>query len=171
MSMRVIATLDDLFLDELSDIHDAERRFLVGQRAMLRRATAPALRALIEAHIAESEGQIAAVKEAFEALDAAPRRIRCNAAEGLLDAAYRTMKGVKGNPQVVDCAIAMAIAKVEHHEVASYRGLVATCKEMERDDLIEILLGNLEQEEEMVAKVEHTIPELLRKAMSEVVEG
>jgi ferritin-like metal-binding protein YciE len=170
MSMRAIATLDDLFLDELSCLLEAERRLAVGRRAMLGRAAAPALRAMLAGHLAECEGQIDALKRAFEALDARPRRIKCNAAEGLVVEAEKAMKGAEGSPQVLDCAIALATARAGHYEVASYRGLIAACKEMERDDLIEILLGNLEQEEEMVARVEHAIPGLLRKAMSEVVE-
>ena len=170
MSMRAIATLDDLILDELSGLLDAERRFVEGQRAMLGRAAAPALRAMLAGHVSESEGQIDALKQAFEALDARPRRIKCIAAEGLVAEAEKAMKGAEGSPQVLDCAIAMAIARAEHYEAASYRGLVAVCKEMERDDLLEILLGNLEQEEETAAKVEHAIPGLLRRAMSEVVE-
>ena len=170
MSMRAIATLDDLFLDELSGILDAERRLVVGRRSMLEKAAFPGLREMLAGHIAANEEQVDALRQAFEALGARPRRIKCNAAEGLVAESEKAMKGAEGNPQVLDCAIAMAIARAEHYEVASYRGLIAACKEMERDDLIEILLGNLEQEEEMAAKVEHAIPGLLRRAMSEVVE-
>lgn len=170
MRMRATATLDDLFLDELSAILDAERRLAEGQRAMLARATAPALRAMLSAHIAEGGGRLEALGQAFEAFDARPRRTKCNAAEGLVAEAEKAMKGAEGSPQVLDCAIALALARAEHYEAASYRGLIAACKEMERDDLIEILLGNLEQEEEMAARVEHAIPGLLRRAMTEVVE-
>ena len=64
MRARAIATLDEFFLEELSEILAAERSFLDGQRAMLGRATGPALRAIIEAHIAESEWQVDALDKA-----------------------------------------------------------------------------------------------------------
>ena len=171
MSTRMIATLDDLFLEELSEVLDAERKFLVAQRAMRARSTAPALRAMIGAHLAESEGQIDSLRRAFAAYEARPRRARCDAAEGLVEGAEKAMEEVAESPHVLDCAIASAIARVEHYEVACYRGLVASAKAMERDDLLDILLVNLEQEEEAVARVEAVIPNLLRRAMSEVVEG
>ncbi len=171
MRTQSIASLDEFFVDELSSILVAERSFLDGQRAMLGRATAPALRAMIEAHIAESEGQVEALGQAFEALDAKPRRAKCDAAEGLVAGAERAMKRAGEGPHVLDCAIASTIAKVEHFEVGCYRGLVAAAKGMERDDLLEILLGNLEQEEEAAAKVEAAMPDLLRRAMNEVIES
>jgi ferritin-like metal-binding protein YciE len=171
MSTRIITTLDDLFLEELSVVLDAERRFLDGNRALRRGATSPALRAMIAAHIDESEGQVVALKRAFAAFEAVPRRVKCDAAEGLVRGAERAMEGAAGSPHVLDCAIASAIASVEHYEVACYRGLVASAKTMERDDLLDILLVNLEQEEDAAARVEATIPGLLSRAMSEVVEG
>jgi ferritin-like metal-binding protein YciE len=171
MRTRATATLDQLFLDEICRVLDAERRLLGSQRAMLGRATAPGLRAMLEDHIAESTGQVDALKEALAALDARPRRVKCRTAEALVAEAERGMEEAGGSRPVEDCAIASAIAKAEHFEVASYRGLVAAAKEMERDDLVEILLANLEQEEEAAARAEALVPDLLRRAMSEVVEG
>ncbi len=81
------------------------------------------------------------------------------------------MREARDAQPLLDCAIASSLAKVEHYEVAGYRGLIAMAKEMERDDLVEILLGNLEQEEEMVARVESAHHELIRRAAHEVVEG
>jgi ferritin-like metal-binding protein YciE len=171
MSTRFITTLDDLFLEDLSGALDAERRFLDGQRAMGKRATSPALRAMIAAHLDESEGQVDALKRAFAAFEARPRRAKSDAAEGLARGAARALEEAGESPHGLDCAIASAIARVEHYEVACYRGLVASAKAMERDDLLDILLVNLEQEEDAVARVEAAIPGLLRRAMSEVVEG
>jgi ferritin-like metal-binding protein YciE len=171
MCTHGIATLDGLFLHELSGLLDAERRFLGAQRAMFARASAAGLRAFLAEHLAESEGHVDALGEAFAALDIRPRRVASAAAEGLVVEAERALEAIGGRPRVRDCAIASAMARVEHYEVAAYRGLVAAAKEMERDDLVEILLGNLEQEEEAAARAEAAIPGLLRAAMTEVVEG
>lgn len=171
MSTRMTTTLEGLFLEDLSVVLDAERRFLDVQRAMRDGTTAPVLRAMIGDHIVESGGQVDALKRAFAAIDARPRRIMCHAARGLVEGAGKAMEEVAESPHVLDCAIASAIARIEHYEVACYRGLVAAAKAMERDDLLDILLVNLEQEEEAAARVEAEIPNLLRRAMSEVVEG
>ncbi len=169
--MDTLVRLDDLFMLELSGMLEAERRFLDSQRAMLEAATAAGLRAMIEVHLGESLEQVDALGQAFGALGVRPRRVRCHVAEALIAASKAAMSELRETPQLRDWAIASALAKVEHHEVAAYRGLVAVAKEMERDDLVEILLGNLEQEEEMVARVESAQPELIRRAAHEVVEG
>jgi ferritin-like metal-binding protein YciE len=171
MNARNIATLDTLFLDELACVLDAERRFLDGLRGMLDGATSAGLRSAIEVHVAEGLERVDALGQAFGALRSRPRRVRSHAAEGLVAGADRAMKEIRGAPQVLDCAIASALARVGHHEVAAYRGHVALAKEMERDDLVEILLGNLEQAEETVAGIESAHPELIRRATREVVEG
>jgi ferritin-like metal-binding protein YciE len=171
MGNRTIATLDDLFMDELSGMLEAERRFLEAQRSMLDGAPSPGLRSMIEVHLAESLEQVDALGQAFAAAGARPRRVRNHPAEGLIVASKAVIREVRGAPQLLDCAITSALAKVEHYEVAAYRGLIAMAKEMERDDLVEILLGNLEQEEEMVARLESVHPELIRRAAHEVVEG
>lgn len=171
MSPRATATVDQLFLDEICRALDAERRFLGARAAMLDRATAPGLRAMLRDRIAEGPGHVGALKEALAALGARPRRIKSDGAEGLVAEAERVTAGSGASPTVADCAIASALAKAEHYEVATYRGLVAAAKEMERDDLVEILLGNLEQEEEAATRAEAAVPDLLRRAMSEVVEG
>ena len=171
MATRTIATLDEHFVEELSAALEAERRFLEGQRAMLDVATAPGLRAMLEGHLAESLEQVDALGQAFGTLGARPRRVRCHPAEGIIAASKAAMREVRDAPQWLDWVIASALAKAEHYEVAAYRGLIAMAKEMERDDLVEILLGNLEQEEEMIARVESAYPELIRRAAHEVVEG
>lgn len=138
---------------------------------MLDVATAAGLRTMIEVHVAESLEHVDALHQAFAALGARPRRVRCHPAEALVAASKAAMREARDAPQLLDWVIASAVAKAEHHEVAAYRGLIAMAKEMERDDLVEILLGNLEQEEEMVARVESAHSELIRRAAHEVVEG
>src|SRR5438309_2121327 len=92
VSTRPITTLDDLFLEDLSGMLDAERRFLGVQRAMRDGTTAPALRAAIEDHLAESEGQVDALRRAFAAFDARPRRVVCHAARGLVEGAEKALE-------------------------------------------------------------------------------
>jgi ferritin-like metal-binding protein YciE len=171
MIARDITTLDGLFLYELTCILDAERRLLDGRREMLDRAAAPGLRSVIEVEVAEGLERVGALNQAFRALGARPRRVRSHAAEGLVTAAEGAMTETKGAEHVLDCAIASAMVQAGHHQVAAYRGLVALAKEMERDDLVEILLGNLEQAEETLVGMESVHSELIRRATREVVEG
>lgn len=133
---------------------------------MLEKATSPVLRAGLEAHIAETEGQIDVLKRVFESLGMKAKRIKCDVAEGLVEESEKMMEEARNRPAILDVVIGSAIAKVEHDEIASYRGLVAIAKETERDEAVELLLRNLGQEEETASKAEAAMPALLRSALS-----
>ncbi len=51
-------TLKDLYIDELKDIYDAEHQILKALPKMAKEATHDELKAAIEAHLEQTEGQI-----------------------------------------------------------------------------------------------------------------
>ena len=55
--------------------------------------------------------------------------------------------------------------KVEHYEVASYRGLLTAARQMGQNEVTGMLLQNLQQEEQTALLVEQSTPMLLQKAM------
>lgn len=57
--MAADKTLDDLFLDTLKDIYYAEKQIVKALPKMAKAAQSPDLKAGFEAHMAETEGQIA----------------------------------------------------------------------------------------------------------------
>ena len=58
----------EVFLHALGDIHDAERRFLEGQREMVQKATDQNLKNAIQNHIGQTEQQIDNLERAFKEL-------------------------------------------------------------------------------------------------------
>jgi ferritin-like metal-binding protein YciE len=160
-----ITTLEQKFVHDLADIYDAEHRFLEAQQQMERRAAAPQLRAMIQDHIAQTEQQIANIEQVYNQLGAQPTRVKCDAAVGLVTEGQKVMLETQGNPSVCDCAIGGAIAKVEHYEVASYRGLVTAAEGMGQTQIASLLRQNLQQEEQTAHLVEQSTPMLLEQAM------
>lgn len=53
-----ITTMQELFIDELGDIYDAEHRFLEGQQEMAQKATDQDLRSAIQEHIEQTRQHI-----------------------------------------------------------------------------------------------------------------
>jgi ferritin-like metal-binding protein YciE len=159
-----ISNTQEKFLHELGDIYDAEQQFLKGQQEMLQQASDPTLKQMLERHIGESEGQVQVLEQVFEALGEKPKREKCAAAKGLVTEAQKVLKEAQ-TAELRDCLIGGSAAKVEHYEIASYRGLIIGAQQMGQDQVVTLLEKNLQQEEQTAQKVEQSAPLLLQKAM------
>ena len=159
-----ISTPDEKFLHEVGDIYDAEHRFLEAQQLMLEQASDKALKTMIQEHIGETEAQIKNIEQIYEALGQKPKRVKCQAAVGLVAEGQKTMEEAE-SPALRDCVIAGAQAKVEHYEVASYRTLLMGAEGMGQEAIAKLIKQNLRQEEQTAKKIEASAPELLQKAM------
>jgi len=112
-------TLKDLFLGELADMYDAERRIVKALPKMAKAATCTHLKALILAHLKETEGHVTKLEQVFQAFDQKPTAKTCEATVGLLKEGDEIAAEFKGGA-AVNAALISAAQKVEHYEMASY---------------------------------------------------
>lgn len=161
-----IKSFDEKFRYELSVLYDAEHQFLEAQRHMVDQASDNNLKSMLEMHIGQTEEQIGKLEQVFSALEHEPNRIKSGAASGLIADAQKLMKEVANHPQLLNPAIGGAQAKVEHFEIACYRGLVASARQMGNRQIVQLLEQNLQQEEQTAQKIEQSMTELLQQAMS-----
>ena len=159
-----ITNLQEKFLHELADIYDAEHRFLEAQQQMLDEASAQELQGMIQQHIDQTQQQIEVLDQVYEQLGQQPERITCQVAQGLVAEGQEGMQEAQAGP-LRDTMIASAQLKVEHYEVASYRGLLTGARQMGQNEIASLLLQNLQQEEQTALLVEQSTPMLLQKAM------
>jgi ferritin-like metal-binding protein YciE len=112
-------TLQDLFLNELSDIYDAERRISKALPKMAKAATSEPLQAAIKAHLKETEGHVKKVEQVFDCFGKKPRGKTCKATVGLLEEAAEVAEEFQDSP-AINAALISAAQKVEHYEMATY---------------------------------------------------
>ena len=112
-------TLKDLFLDELADMYDAERRLVKALPKMSKAATCPKLKAAILAHLKETEGHVTKLEQVFQTFDQKAKGKTCEATVGLLKEGDEIAADFKGSP-AINAALISAAQKVEHYEMASY---------------------------------------------------
>lgn len=160
-----IRTLEEKFIHDLADIYDAEHRFLEAQQEMLQNASSPQLQMMIQDHIGQTRAQIGNIESIYTQLGTSPVRVKCDAAAGLVTEGQKGMMEAQGNPAVCDCMIAGSAAKVEHYEVASYRGLITAADGMGQGQIASLLRQNLQQEEQTAHMIEQSAPALLEQAM------
>ena len=112
-------TLKDLFLNELADMYDAERRIVKALPKMARAATCEDLKKAIQSHLKETEGHVKKLEQVFHSFDEKARGQTCEATVGLLEEGDEIAADFKGSP-AINAALISAAQKVEHYEMASY---------------------------------------------------
>jgi ferritin-like metal-binding protein YciE len=135
--------LQDLFLDELADIYDAEHRILKALPKLAKAATCDQLKAAFLSHLEETKGQVANLEQVFATFDKKPKGKRCKATVGLLEEGDEIVSDNKGEP-TINAALISAGQKVEHYEIASYGCLyewAKLLKNTEASRLIQEILG------------------------------
>ena|ERR1022692_10990 len=78
-------TIKDLFLDELADMYDAERRVVKALPKMAKAATCPDLQTAILSHLKEAEGHVKKLEQIFQSLDEKAKGQTCKDTVGLLE--------------------------------------------------------------------------------------
>ncbi|MBX3730967.1 MAG: ferritin-like domain-containing protein [Verrucomicrobiae bacterium] len=122
-------TLENLLLDELADMYDAEHRLVKALPKMVEAATHEELKAAFQAHLTETEGHVQKVEQVFQIFGKEARQAKCEATVGLLKEADEIASDNEDSP-TINAALICAAQKVEHYEIASYGCLRTWAEEL-----------------------------------------
>ena len=140
-----LKTLDDLFVHELQDLHNAEKQLLKALPKMAKAANCEKLRQGFEEHLAQTEQHVERLEKIFEQLDKKAGRTKCDAMQGLIEEGQK-MIDQDAEPAVKDAGLIAAAQRVEHYEIAGY-GCVRTYAElMGLKDEARVLQTTLDEE-------------------------
>jgi ferritin-like metal-binding protein YciE len=137
--------LQELFLDELADVYNAEQQLTKALPKMAKAARNEELREGFEMHLQETENQIQRLEQVVETLGESMKRKPCKGMKGLIEEGSEMMQEKKGSA-ALDAALIAAAQKVEHYEIASYGTLCAWAKQLGHDEAAELLHETLEEE-------------------------
>lgn len=165
-STKKITNLQEKFIYELGAIYDAEHRFLEAQQLIWQKSQHQQLKSLVETHIRETEQQIRNLEQVFSILGQQPYRVTSDAAAGLVSDGQKFALLAADNPQIVDLGAVGAQSKVEHLEIACYRGLIKGAEQQGQNDIVQLLQQNLQQEEQTAQRLEQLLPHLLQEVKS-----
>lgn len=140
-----VKTMEELFVHELSDIYSAEKQMTKALPRLAKAAESAELSAAFEAHLEETEGQVARIEEVAEVLGIKLKRIKCDAMEGLVEEGKSVIEDVKEGP-LRDAALIGGAQKAEHYEIAAYGTLCALARQLGYDKAIPLLEATLEEE-------------------------
>jgi ferritin-like metal-binding protein YciE len=140
-----VKTMEDLFVETLKDIYYAEKHILKALPGMVKKAGAKQLKDALETHRKETENQVDRLEQVFKLFDVSPRGKKCEAIEGIIAEAKEHMEDIE-DPEVLDAGMIGAAQAVEHYEITRYGTLIAWAKQLGKDDAIELLQANLDEE-------------------------
>ena len=93
---------------------------------------------MITTHIGQTQQHIRNLEQVFSLLGQT-RRETCAGAKGIVTEGQKIMKETSQVPAIRDCAIAGAADKVEHYEIATYRGLIQGAQLMNQPEILRLL--------------------------------
>ncbi len=138
-------TLDLLLIEQLQDIHYAEKHLVKALPKMAKAAHDPELQAAFTHHTVETEEHVSRLEEVFVALGVAPKAKKCPAIDGLIQEAAEMMEE-KGAPAVLDAGLIASAQRVEHYEMAAYGNVKTFAQILGHEEVASLLDITLQQE-------------------------
>jgi ferritin-like metal-binding protein YciE len=125
-----------------------------------------ALKRAIQNHLEQTRGHTQNLKQVFNQLGQEPYRETNEIAQGAAKELQKGLEEAHQSLELVDCMITSATIKVEHFEIASYRGLITAAQQMgQQEEVVNLLQQNLQEEEETAQILEQSASDLIKKAM------
>lgn len=138
-------TLQDLLIEELQDIYDAENQILKALPKMAKAASAPQLQQAFEEHLQQTRTHVERLDQVFEQFGAKSKRKTCKAMQGLITEGDEMIKE-KADPAVRDAGLISAAQRVEHYEMAAYGTVRTYARQLGQQQAARLLQQTLDEE-------------------------
>ena len=143
--------LQELFVEELRDVYDAEKQLTKALPKMAKAAESDELRMAFEEHLDITRMQVNRLEEVFKSLGLAARGKTCDGMKGLIEEGSSHIEELDG--ATLDAALIGAAQKVEHYEIATYGTLAKWADLLGHQDAKDLLGQTLEEEKEADEKL------------------
>ncbi|MGH9405768.1 MAG: ferritin-like domain-containing protein [Terriglobia bacterium] len=117
--MAKLKTLEQLYLDQLEGLYDAEKRILKALPKVASASSETALRTALEDHAEQTREHVDRLDRVFRGLGKTAKGKTCDSMKGILEESDRAVGGTD-NAAVRDAGIIAAVQRVEHYEIAAY---------------------------------------------------
>jgi ferritin-like metal-binding protein YciE len=145
--MAKITTMEELFLDEIRDLYDAEKQLTKALPEMANAASAEELRTAFEEHLEQTENHVQRLERIFEELDEKATGKKCAAMTGLIKEGNEVI-GATEDTAVRDAGLIAAAQKVEHYEMSGYGSARNHADLLGNDEAARLLDETLFEEQE-----------------------
>ena len=159
-----ISTLEDLLVDQVRDLYDAEKQLVRALPKLANAATSEDLQEAIRSHLEETKKQVSRLERVFEELDKPAKGKACKAMRGLVEEGAEASDGKTSEEPLTDLAIIAAAQRVEHYEISGYGTARAIAMQMGNDTVASLLEETGEEEKAADTKLNEIAMDLLNQA-------
>src|SRR6266487_4366217 len=113
--MAKLNTLEDLYIEELQDLYDAENQIIKALPKMAKASTSLDLKRAFNDHLEQTRTHVTRLEQVFDQIGSKAKGKACKAMQGLLEEGEELMD-TKADPTVLDAGLIAAAQRVEHYE-------------------------------------------------------
>ena len=136
--------LNDLFIEQLADLHSAETQLVDALPKMATAASHDELRQTFQHHLEETRDHLQRLDEIISGLDRTVTK-QCEGMRGLIREGEEIVSAA-GDPAVRDAGLIAAAQRVEHYEIAAYGTARTLADQLDLGDARELLDQTLDEE-------------------------
>ncbi len=147
-----IETMEELFLQQIEDLYDAENRLVKALPKMAEASTSLTLRHAFESHLLQTEGHVTRLESIFRQLNKDAKAETCDAMKGLVSEGEDMINHIDQSP-LRDAGLIAAANRVEHYEIAAYGSARTFADTLGLDQAAALLEQTLQEEKEADQKL------------------
>jgi ferritin-like metal-binding protein YciE len=140
-----LGTLNDLFVEQLADLHSAETQLIDALPKMAQAASHDELKQAFQQHLEETRDHVRRLDEIIAGLGRAVPMEICEGMRGLIREGEEFVTA-GGDPDVRDAGLIAAAQRVEHYEIAAYGTARTLAEQLDLGDARELLDQTLDEE-------------------------
>jgi ferritin-like metal-binding protein YciE len=138
-------SLNDLFVQKLKYLYDAEQRLTKTLPKLSSAASSPHLKQAFDSHLKETETHVARAEQLFGLFDQKSNADSNANIKGIISAGDDVI-GLHADAPVKDAALIAAAQCAEHYEIAEYGTLRAWARVLGKTEAVQLIEWTLEEE-------------------------
>jgi ferritin-like metal-binding protein YciE len=147
-----LSSLQDLYVDELKDLYNAENQILGALPKMAQAASSNELRMAFQEHEHQTRAQVERLDKIFDKLDMDPKGKPCRGIQGIIAEGDEFIQE-KPDPAVMDAGLISMAQRVEHYEIAGYGSVRTYAQQLGLNEDANLLQQTLDEEGETDKKL------------------
>jgi len=145
--MVALNDLNDLLIEQLQDLYNAEGQLTKALPKMAKAATNKELKQAFTKHLAQTQEHVSRLERVFESLGEKAKGKTCHAMKGLIEEGAETISE-DAEDAVRDAALIAAAQRVEHYEIAGYGTVRTYAESLGHKEAAALLQKTLDEEGE-----------------------
>jgi len=144
-------TLENLFVEQLRDLYDAEKQLVKALPKIAKAASSPELSDAVNDHLEETKEHVARIEQIFQLLGESAKSKPCKGMRGLIEEGGEVIQ--EEYEPVRDLALIAAAQKVEHYEISAYGTARTIAEQLDNQQAAELLQQTEDEEKAADSKL------------------